>query len=341
LTPEPAGIVIPLTYYTTSDADVSSEAGRSAVALPDFLIAGVPKAGTTALYAALARHPELFFPRVKEPKFFLTDGRPPRSGGPGDAQTYQQHVWRQAEYEALFDPAPPYARKGEATPFYLYETSSHERIRRVVPDVRIVIVLRDPVDRAYSNWSHLWAAGLEAERDFVTACGLEGARREAGWAHFWHYVGQGRYGEQLSALYEHFPREQVLLLRYRDLRDEPYPTLDRVCAFLGVQTGLLDRLPAQNVSPYVADNYVNDVLRAMLRTGGRFGQHFPVPLRKVARGPLLTVLQRHKGARPKASPEQRDAVLPYFVDDIRLLERITGEYFGDWLTVGDVPALAG
>src|SRR4051794_7739565 len=104
--------------------------------LPDFLIAGVPKAGTTALHAALVRHPDLFLPAVKEPKFFLTDGRPSRHGGPGDAQTYQEHVWRREDYEALFDPAPPGALRGEATPFYLYDPATHLRIRKTVPDVR-------------------------------------------------------------------------------------------------------------------------------------------------------------------------------------------------------------
>ena len=85
--------------------------------LPDFLIAGVPKAGTTAL----VRHPDLFLPAVKEPKFFLSDGAPPATGGPGDVQAYQEHVWRRADYEALFDPAPPGTLRGEATPFYLYD----------------------------------------------------------------------------------------------------------------------------------------------------------------------------------------------------------------------------
>ena len=64
--------------------------------LPDFLIAGVPKAGTTALHAALVPHPDLYLSRVKEPKFFLSDGQPPADGGPGDVQTYQEHVWRRA-----------------------------------------------------------------------------------------------------------------------------------------------------------------------------------------------------------------------------------------------------
>src|SRR5215468_6985500 len=78
------------------------------VALPDFLVVGVPKAGTTALYAALTRHPQLYLPPVKEPKYFLCDGPPStRRGGPGDIQTRLNHVWRRSDYEALFDPAPP------------------------------------------------------------------------------------------------------------------------------------------------------------------------------------------------------------------------------------------
>src|SRR3954471_3920267 len=128
--------------------------------LPEFLIAGVPKAGTTALHAALVGHPELFLSRVKEPKFFLSDGPPPARGGPGDVQTFQEHVWRRTDYEALFAPAPPAPRRGEATPFYLYDLAAHDRIKSLVPDVRLIILLRDPVDRAHSNWTHLWNAGL-------------------------------------------------------------------------------------------------------------------------------------------------------------------------------------
>ncbi|GFJ84371.1 sulfotransferase family protein [Phytohabitans houttuyneae] len=175
------------------------------MALPHFLIAGVPKAGTTALHAALVRHPDLFLPSVKEPKFFLTDGPPPTRGGPGDAQTYQEHVWRREDYERLFDPAPPGALRGEATPFYLHHLDSHARIHRLVPDAKIILLLRDPVDRAHSNWTHLWTAGLEPEADFLTACRLEDQRKAAGWAAFWHYLDLGRYGAQVKHLYEYFP----------------------------------------------------------------------------------------------------------------------------------------
>src|SRR5215470_7755023 len=86
---------------------------EASVALPDFFIAGVPKAGTTALHSALARHSALYMSPVKEPKFFLTDGPPPAEGGPGDAKTYREHVWRRADYEELFARAPRGSRKGE------------------------------------------------------------------------------------------------------------------------------------------------------------------------------------------------------------------------------------
>src|SRR5215469_5961387 len=116
------------------------------MALPDFLIIGAPKAGTTALHAALAQHPGLHMSPVKEPKFFLSDGPPPVRGGPGDAQTYREHVWRRAEYEALFDAAQPGTLRGESTPFYLYRQDAQERIRALIPNAKLIVILRDPVE---------------------------------------------------------------------------------------------------------------------------------------------------------------------------------------------------
>ena len=107
--------------------------------LPHFVIAGAPKAGTTALHAALATHPQLYLSPVKEPKYYLTDGRPPsrdRQRGPGDAHSAQEWVWRREEYQALFDAAPEGSVRGESTPFYLHDRDAHARLVADVPDVR-------------------------------------------------------------------------------------------------------------------------------------------------------------------------------------------------------------
>ncbi|MEU7818409.1 sulfotransferase [Pseudonocardia sp. NPDC049154] len=221
--------------------------------LPDFLLLGAPKCGTSALHNALSGHPRLFLSTPKEPKFFLTDGPPPDSGGgPGDLPTWGEHVWRRDEYEALFADADPDALCGESTVFYLYDRDAQRRIRDLLPAARLIAVLRDPVERAHSNWAHLRGAGLEPEADFLRALELEGDRITAGWAHFWHYAAQGRYGGQLEHLLSLFPREQVLLLRYRELRDDPAGTADRVCRFLGVETGVVTGVPRHNVRPDVS-----------------------------------------------------------------------------------------
>ncbi len=117
----------------------------------------------------------------------------------------------------------------------------------MVPDARLVAVLRDPVERAHSNWSHLRGADLEPEADFLRALELEQQRIDDGWAHFWHYAAQGRYGEQLDHLFTLFPREQVLLLRYAELRNTPVAAADKVCRFLGVETGHIADVGRRNV----------------------------------------------------------------------------------------------
>lgn len=303
------------------------------MALPDFLVIGAPKAGTTALHAALQAHPGLFLSPVKEPKFFLTDGPPPTRGGPGDAQTYQEHIWRRADYEALFDPAPPGAPRGESTPFYLHDRDAQVRIRHLLPDARLIAVLRDPVDRAHSNWAHLWAAGLEPISDVVAACAAEERRVADGWAAFWRYVDLGRYGAQLQHLYKVFPHEQVLVLRYRDLRDRPAATLDRICAFLGTPQGVIGSVPQANITRHVEDSATTRALRSVLRAGAAVGAHVPPAVRHTVRRPFLTALQRGRPRRLPLTAEQRARLLPYFTEDIRLLEKVTGADYSDWLTL--------
>src|SRR5271167_3729253 len=103
------------------------------MAPPDFFVIGAPKAGTTALHGALARHPQLYVSPVKEPKFFLCDGPPPADGGPGDAHSYREWVWEPKAYEQLFDGAPQGTLRGEGTTFYLADLEAQRRIYELIP----------------------------------------------------------------------------------------------------------------------------------------------------------------------------------------------------------------
>ena len=119
---------------------------------PDFLVIGAPKAGTTALHAALAQHPDVFVSSPKEPKYWLCDGAPPPAWcGPGDKHSQQEWIWRDDHYFPLFAPARADQVRGESTPFYLWSRGAHRRIAERLPDVRLVAVVRDPIDRAYSQ----------------------------------------------------------------------------------------------------------------------------------------------------------------------------------------------
>jgi Sulfotransferase family len=217
------------------------------------------------------------------------------------------------------------------TPLYLYDRAAVRRIRDTVPGAALIVIVRDPIERAHSNWAHLWSAGLEPVADFVQACGEEERRIAAGWASFWHYTGLGRYGEQLQDLFTLFPREQVLVLRYRQLVDEPAQTLDRICTFLGVQTGVLTEIPRQNVTSHPEHRLAHRTVSLAQRAASAVCGRVPGLTVATLTGPLERFLQRHSRERQPLSWEQRQALLPLFEPDIELLERVLGEDFSDWV----------
>jgi hypothetical protein len=192
-----------------------------------FLVAGVQKGGTTALFDYLAEHPSLSLPAIKEAHFFDdelgVDWRDPDYG----------------RYHALFDDdlaEGPVRLRGEATPIYVYWPGSLERIAAYNPAMRLILIFRDPIERAWSHWKMEYARGAET-RPFAW-CIREGRDRVAespdtpGFHREYSYVERGFYGEQVQRLLRLFPRDQVLFLRSEDLRAEPARILCKVCDFL-------------------------------------------------------------------------------------------------------------
>jgi hypothetical protein len=299
---------------------------------PDVVIIGAPKAGTSALHAALAQHPQIYASPVKEPKYYLCwDAPPPSYRGPGDAHSNQEWMWRRADYEALFREAPKDALRLESTPFYLYMPGARRRIAEELPEAKLIVIVRDPIDRAYSNWMHLWVDGLEPISDFVEAWRAEDRRVAAGWAPFWHYQRLGRYGEQLADLFDLVERERVLVLRYWQLVSHPDETLNRVSRFLGIAEDQVTTIPPDNARPFVEPGLRTSVLGRVIRAGATAASYAPPQVWRRASRPLVSLL--HHGGhsqRPKLAPEQRTVLLGDCLDDIALLEQTLGESFEDW-----------
>ena len=191
-----------------------------------FLIAGVQKGGTTALFDYLGEEPGLSLSTPKEVHFFDDEAQ---DWAAPDYERYHAHF-----------AAPDRRLRGEATPIYLYWPNALERICAYNPAMRFVVMLRDPVERAWSHWRMEYARG--AEQAPFAWCVREGRLRlfdaEPWGVHReFSYVERGFYGEQLGRLFELFPREQALVLRAEDLRRDPAAILAQVRRFLGLPKG--------------------------------------------------------------------------------------------------------
>jgi sulfotransferase family protein len=206
--------------------------------LPDFLVIGAQKAGTTALYAYLRWHPGIAGPSWKEVSFF------------------DRHWWRgEAWYRGQFPLRAGERLVGEASPSYLFHPLAPERARSLVPGAKLVALLRDPVDRAYSQYQHEVALGREP-LSFEDALAAEDERlvgeverliadprafSRAWWDHT--YTARGRYAEQLERWLEAFPSEQLLVVRTEELGERPAETYASILAFLGAEPHELPDYP--------------------------------------------------------------------------------------------------
>lgn len=190
-----------------------------------FIVAGVQKAGTTALFDYLKTHRDLALAEDKEVHFF------------DDEETVDWSAPDYGAYHARF-PAADGRLRGEATPIYLYWPNALKRIRAYDPDIRLIAIFRDPAERAWSHWRMETRRGAETLPFDV--CIRQGRERvetsvaPPGHHRVHSYVERGFYGAQLRRLFALFPREQVFLGTSRALRAEPALFLRNVCDFLGI-----------------------------------------------------------------------------------------------------------
>jgi Sulfotransferase domain len=230
--PEPVRKVLRGTYRAYGLATASMRP------LPDFLILGAQKAGTTALYAYLRWHPQITGPSFKEVSFFD-----------------RHHVRGERWYRAHLPARPSGKIVGEASPSYLFHPLAHERVAQMLPSARLIVLLRNPVDRAFSHYQHEVALGREP-LSFEDAIDREDERMRGEVEHmlrdasyfseaWWNYtyLARGRYAEQLERWFTTFPREQLLVLPTDELATDSAATYRRVLEFLGVEARDLPSYP--------------------------------------------------------------------------------------------------
>jgi hypothetical protein len=214
--------------------------------VPDFFIVGHQKCGTTALWEMLRRHPQIFMPRVKEPRYFASDLRSPFQGGAPEVSRRRTPEG----YFSLFTDAAAAQLAGEGSPQYLRSRVAASRIAEVQPAARIIAILREPASFLRSFHMQAMQSHIETERDFRKAIALEADRRQG--RHIPRrchhpqdllYSEHVRYVEQLRRYHAVFPQQQVLVLIYEDFRRDNEATVHTVLRFLGLD----DTLPVEMI----------------------------------------------------------------------------------------------
>jgi len=202
--------------------------------LPNFLIIGAAKSGTTSLYEYLKAHPQVYTSPIKEPKFFGLEGEKLNFQGPDDAKANHTIITDIKTYQSLFQGVSNEIAIGEASPWYLYLQKAPVQIYKYVPQVKIIAILRNPVDRAYSNFLHQCRFGAEPLTDFALALREEKIRMQSNWRPFWYYKQLGFYYIQLKRYFELFDRSQIRIYLYEELCDRLLLLLKDIFQFLGV-----------------------------------------------------------------------------------------------------------
>lgn len=296
--------------------------------MPNFLILGTAKAGTTALYYYLAQHPQIYMSPQKEPKFFAFEGESVDFQGPKDGEGINREtITRVEDYIKLFRGVSNEKAFGEASPWYLYSKAAHKRIKNHTPDAKLIAILRNPVDRAYSHFMHLLRDGREPLADFARAVEEEGARIEANWAWHWHYVKAGFYHDQVKRYLDTFSGDQIKIYLYDDLSSKPSNMLADIFRFLEVDdTFLPDMSIKYNTSGVPQKALLRWYLSAPKPVKHIFRGLTPAPLRRVA-----TKFKNVNLVKLHLPPDVRSQLQEVYREDILKLQDLIHKDLSTWL----------
>lgn len=297
--------------------------------MPTFLVLGVAKAGTTSLYQYLKQHPQIYMSPRKEPHFFAFGEAPlPTFTGPGTANVDQRVVSTLAAYQALFadwrdEPAGGEVATSNFTP------RACARIHQYIPDARMILILRQPVERAYSQFLHGWRVGWEPMDDFVQALAAEPMRVQQSWLPALCHTLPSFYAPTLQHFFTRFPREQLRIYLYEEWQTRPRQVLQDIFGFIGVDHG------------FVPDMSVRHNTAAIPRSRGLV--HFlrqPHALKRWLKPLVPSAMRRqviqslstyNRNEPPRLDPQLRAELTETYREDILQVQTLIDRDLSHWL----------
>jgi hypothetical protein len=280
---------------------------------PNFLIVGAVKAGTTSLHAYLRQHPEVFMPEFKEPHYFASFVVRP------EFNNFQPVIRDSRKYQELFRGCDGRRAVGEASPSYLCDENAATRIRCALPNAKIIISLRNPVERAHSHYLHEFREGRET-RPFREALETDEARTEKGWGVSFQYIEQGLYADQVERYIKAFGRANVLVILFEDFIRETLVVMEEVARFLDIDPACFPESAFDGAhNPFEASRgaFARWVLRRRWIRGPS-KLFIPSWLRRAIRTQFLVA----KGKKPQLEADVRQSLAKRFAPDLKRLEQL-------------------
>jgi hypothetical protein len=317
--------------------------------MPNFFIIGAQKAGTTSLYHYLDQHPQVYMSPAKEPFFFNHEinsadgeivkrkfGGPGRSWNPVRFTDNPVRFSNLEEYRALFAGVTDEKAIGEASVLYICTPGTAERIKKYVPEAKVIALLRNPADRAYSAFLNAVRGGREPLNDFAQALREEEDRIRDNWHYVYRYRDRGLYHGQLKRYYDVFDREKIGVWLYEDLSADPSRMVQSVLRFLGVDEAFVPDTSSKHNPGSVPKNEAGRQMIRLMNTALPIVRKIIPPASKVYREDTLRL---HKLVRKRAlidespplEPEIRAELIEFYRDDILRLEGLIGRDLSLWL----------
>ncbi|MEL6786501.1 MAG: sulfotransferase, partial [Cyanobacteria bacterium J06607_15] len=183
--------------------------------LPNFLIIGAAKAGTSSLYYYLKQHPDIYMSPIKETNFLALEGDELCYAGP-DQGINKTSITKLEDYQNLFKNVSTESAVGEASPIYLDSQKAIKNAQKYLPGVKLIAILRNPITRAFSSYSHLMRENLETN-PFRAALDQEEERINLKWSHLYYYKQKGFYYQYLQRYFQEFDRNNIKVYLFEDL----------------------------------------------------------------------------------------------------------------------------
>jgi hypothetical protein len=303
------------------------------IKLPNLLIVGAAKAGTTSLHNYLADHPQIFMSKHKEPKYFTSEYCDIRFSGKGDKSVGQNTLKSWEEYLSLFDESRTESILGESSADSLYyHKNVIPAISKKLGDPHIIIILRDPLERAYSAYTHLLRDNRES-LSFQEGLDMEDDRIKEGYEFIWHYKNAGMYSESVAAFQSNFTNCKVIL--FDDLIKNTQQVLNEVYTFLGVLSFVNRELRVYNNSGVPKKNWKSTMFKVVKfvinRSNPNLRRLMPKKLRSGFKAKVKRDFFDNNLMKSKMSSSDRELLAKLLKNDIEILQENIKVDLSHWL----------